>query len=115
MEHPCELVEFYNDVIQGLPKPQAVEQGCLDPEENHLGLIKEPRDIDELMEITGLNIAQITTKLHQEIAAGRAKKWPGNAFSLPLKILSQNRLSKFLDMKGTQVNSCATLYSEIGV
>jgi DNA processing protein len=83
VEHPCELVEFYNDVIQGLPKPQAVEQGCLDPEENHLGLIKEPRDIDELMEITGLNIAQITTKLHQEIAAGRAKKWPGNAFSLP--------------------------------
>ena len=83
VEHPSELVEFYADVIRSLHKPQSIERGCLDPEENHLGLIKEPRDIDELMEINGLNIAQITTQLHQEIAAGRAKKWPGSAYSLP--------------------------------
>jgi DNA processing protein len=83
VERPQELGEFYERVLAAhLREVQQKELGCLDPDENHLGLIMEPRDIEELMEITGLNISELTSKLNREVMLGKAQKCAGNRYAL---------------------------------
>ena len=84
IEHPKEIAEFFGEVLESLRREREpeVEKGCLDPEENELGLIKDPRQIDELMEITGLNIVELMRQLNRAVAEGKAKKFPGGCYGL---------------------------------
>lgn len=82
VEHPQEIIDTFQEVISQLSPPQQAELGCLDPQENHLGLIAEPRDLEELMSISGLDIVKLSTKLQMEVALGKARQWPGSRYSL---------------------------------
>ena len=86
VEHPKEIADFFAEVLGCLRREQErdaePEKGCLDPDENELGLIKEPRQIDELMEITGLNIVELMRQLNRAITEGRAQKHPGGCYAL---------------------------------
>jgi DNA processing protein len=84
VEHPNEISEFFKDVLDSLRREHDTgsESGCLDPEENELGLIREPRPMDDLMEITGLNVVELMRQLNRAVLEGKAKKYPGGSYGL---------------------------------
>jgi DNA processing protein len=84
VEHPQDILDVYRDVVDARQQEEREkQQGQLDPEENELGLIREPRTLEELMLITGKNVIELTQALNQAVIMGRAKRLPGSQYALP--------------------------------
>ena len=82
VEFPQEIIDIFSEELKDREKPDEPEKGVLDPEEDELGLIREPRSIDELMEISGLTYEDLVSKLNRKVVERSAQRHAGGRFSL---------------------------------
>lgn len=81
-EHPEDIISFFREELRNLQLEREPDLGQQDPSENELGLIGEARDVEELMEISGLIFPELMTKLQRAVLEGKAEKLPGNLYRL---------------------------------
>mgnify|MGYP006427130129 CR=1 FL=1 len=82
VEFPKEVLEFFGEELRANQGPIESEHGALDPDEDELGLIRTPRTIDDLMEISGLNYEDLVSRINRKVVKGHAERHPGGRFSL---------------------------------